>query len=480
MNSLPSKTQRLAPSIFTESTNMLGKVKAPLRRSYQEPPTIHHYPDEKSELCPKIKNSYGAAACDADTADLQDFIYGSDFEDRTLSRWLTWMQGSLGRFNPTDVLRRSVYDPADPKLTTTQSFWLLSALGIPTGFITGVWKLIIEALMKFLWEKLPYWLVDMGVLTESTCWLYAIVTPFVIGCAGTYLTNKRNDIHDQNSFLDQVRCKGRMEYKPLLPTMAITTVALASGLSLGPELLLIVSFGMMASMLAVLLCLDKHDSRKTVLTVTGAAISAFFGLPLGGAVFVLELPHRSGLEYFEFLVPAVMSSGFACVCHSVVTGEEQIAGKFNFPELPLDLPFSVLIRYLPYALLGTFLGIAYLKGLQAVKTFESDMLKLFPIVNGGENISLAETFPLTGNFVSCRSWKRGILEKIARSISGDKAIQTAIVGGLKCLLHGFFASYTLRVFPLEKPSYRAPLTTGKVICNSSRSEVFSSHRTPRS
>ena len=40
-------------------------------------------------------------------------------------------------------------------------------------------------------------------------------------------------------------------------------------------------------------------------------LAAFFGVPLGGAIFACEVLHRNGLEYHEALVPATIS-GIAC------------------------------------------------------------------------------------------------------------------------------------------------------------------------
>ena len=42
-----------------------------------------------------------------------------------------------------------------------------------------------------------------------------------------------------------------------------------------------------------------------------AGLAAFFGEPLGGALFGCEVIHRYGVEYFEALIPSVVA-GLTC------------------------------------------------------------------------------------------------------------------------------------------------------------------------
>jgi hypothetical protein len=44
-------------------------------------------------------------------------------------------------------------------------------------------------------------------------------------------------------------------------------------------------------------------------------------LPVG-AFFVLEIPHRMGLQYFEAISPATIASIVAVLCNRLVTGND--------------------------------------------------------------------------------------------------------------------------------------------------------------
>jgi len=74
---------------------------------------------------------------------------------------------------------------------------------------------------------------------------------------------------------------------------------MASGLSLGPELPLVLVSGMVGSFVGTLTRQSVLSARVLNLTAAGAGIAGFFGFPMAGALFVLELPHRMGLQYFE-------------------------------------------------------------------------------------------------------------------------------------------------------------------------------------
>lgn len=146
---------------------------------------------------------------------------------------------------------------------------------------------------------------------------------------------------------------------------------MASGLSLGPELPLVLSSGMVGSYLALKTHQSILSARVLNLTAGSAAIAGFFGFPMAGAMFVLELPHQMGLQYFEAISPSTIASIVAVLVNRMVTGNE-IKGYFNYPWLADSLPSHLFYIAVIYGLYGAAIGVAYAEGVKKLKTWTHD------------------------------------------------------------------------------------------------------------
>lgn len=107
-----------------------------------------------------------------------------------------------------------------------------------------------------------------------------------------------------NIHLDRGRIDGRQT-----PSMIVVSLlSIAAGGSAGPEAPLVQIVGSFGSWVGDRLRLGGDQVRTLTFCGMGTALGAFFGAPLAGALFALEIPHRRGLEYYEALVPAVVSA----------------------------------------------------------------------------------------------------------------------------------------------------------------------------
>ncbi|BCX12145.1 MAG: chloride channel [Thermosynechococcus sp.] len=139
---------------------------------------------------------------------------------------------------------------------------------------------------------------------------------------------------------------GRLSYR-FLPGMALASgLSLLFGSSAGPESPMIDINGGLGTWLAARLNLSPDSTRILTLCGMAAGMSVFFESPLGATLFVLELPHRRSLEFYEAILPALISAVAGFTLFRVITGTT-IGGIYRFPTYdslrPEDIGFAVLI-----------------------------------------------------------------------------------------------------------------------------------------
>mmetsp|Transcript_21179 Transcript_21179/g.29667 ORF Transcript_21179/g.29667 Transcript_21179/m.29667 type:complete len:1158 (+) Transcript_21179:71-3544(+) len=270
--------------------------------------------------------------------------------------------GSLFSFFD-EVLRSLFYDPDDPEFTSLQQNSWAVILGIIMGIFTAKWGQSIEYSIKIVWETIPNLLLKWGVFTDLDGRLplphYLWICPAICGGILAFISAiLPTPIPGQNEWIVSLHTIGIMDHTTFLPLILISTAGMASGLSLGPELPLVLSAGMVGSKLALMTNQSVLSARVMNLTAGAAAIGGFFGFPMAGALFVLELPHRMGLQYFEALSPATIASITAVLVNRMVTGDD-VKGYFTFPFLTATLPSHIFYVAIVYGIVGSIFGIIY-------------------------------------------------------------------------------------------------------------------------
>ena len=145
------------------------------------------------------------------------------------------------------------------------------------------------------------------------------MTPGIISGVLTYIINSMAiPIPTQDDWIHSLHSNGVQDSDTFIPTFIVSTIGMTSGLSLGPELPLILTAGMIGSFLGRLCRQSLLQARVLNLTAASAAIGGMFGFPLAGGIFVMELPHRMGLQYFEALSPATIASIVAVLINRMV------------------------------------------------------------------------------------------------------------------------------------------------------------------
>ena len=326
---------------------------------------------------------------------------GDDMKyDREDGQQLSWMDRVMYFLDPTDWLladlkhdedgqayfdessewnlagwfRHFFFNPEVPEFTSLQQFTWAVILGVVMGFYTAMWKSLIEHCVHFVWNTVPSHLFLWGFFPSSFPLAnYMWIIPTIFGSVLSYLFAILTDqIPGQNEWIHAVHSRGVQDHNTFLHLFALSTAGMASGLALGPELPLVLTGGMFGSYIGVLCKQSMLQARVMNLTAASAAVGGFFGFPMAGALFVLEIPHRMGLQYFEALSPATIASIIAVLVNRIVTGDD-VTGYFKYPFLTDTLPSKIFTSAVVYGVFGGVVGIGYANGILKVKKFVHEL-----------------------------------------------------------------------------------------------------------
>lgn len=197
------------------------------------------------------------------------------------------------------LVRHYFYDPQSPEFSSLQQFNWSIVLGFVMGVFSAFWKAVIEGGVDFFWETLPKYLMDRGLFSDSfPLFHYMWILPSLAGGVLSFVVASY-DFPDQNEWISSLHSRGVQNHRSFFALFALSTAGMWSGLSLGPELPLVLTSGMVGSWLALATKQSMLQARVLNITAASAAIGGFFGFPLAGALFVLELYVFTFLSYHE-------------------------------------------------------------------------------------------------------------------------------------------------------------------------------------
>ena len=225
----------------------------------------------------------------------------------------------------------------------TISRWVLrwALLGVGCGLFAALYWNIIEGLTHVLEQFTGF----------SLLWIMALAG-FGIGLVIHFLGNPG----EIALIVDNIHFRGGRLDRSKNPAMLLTALlTISSGGSLGPEAPLVQVTGSFGTWLSDRLRLSGEDLRSMSLAGMAAGFTALFGAPLGGAMFALEiLHHEYVLEYYEALMPAIVSS---CASYLVFAGITRLglAPVWDFPQYNLNSIYDFALAIL-YGIAGAIAG----------------------------------------------------------------------------------------------------------------------------
>lgn len=199
--------------------------------------------------------------------------------------------------------------------TVPVSVMIATIIGILCGIAAFLYYALLEYLLHVLWHQWPHAIANAYPSWSPSyhwVWIPAVgMTCAVLVGTAIVLLGFPGDLPYT------VKCVHKLGYVPIdhAPSMvAASQLSILGGGSLGPEAPLVAICASIAGWVSMRLFNQRFKNvvRKHTLCGMACALAAFFGVPLGGSLFALEINNRLGYEYFEHAIEAILS-GTICL-----------------------------------------------------------------------------------------------------------------------------------------------------------------------
>lgn len=199
--------------------------------------------------------------------------------------------------------------------TVPVSLFIAVIIGVLCGISAFLYYTLLEYLLRVLWHTIPETLTT--VLPNWPVTLYWVWIPIVGMTCAALVGLAIIVLGFPGDLAYTVKCVHKLGYVPLshAPSMVVASqLSILGGGSLGPEAPLVAICASVAGWISLSVFKHHHKNvvRKHTLCGMACALAAFFGVPLGGSLFALEINNRLGYEYFEHAIEAI-ASGTVCL-----------------------------------------------------------------------------------------------------------------------------------------------------------------------
>lgn len=197
--------------------------------------------------------------------------------------------------------------------TIPQSIVVALVVGCVCGVVAYVYYYVLDYFLELCWKDLPDSLVkDVWPEQYHVLWIPLVCFTLSVGCGlSIYYLGEPGDLAYTIQCIHEKGYKGTHH---ILPMIAASQFTILAGASLGPEAPLVAICAATAGYIsrAIFKQTNRNVIRKHTFMGMSGALAAFFGVPLGGSLFALEVASRFGVEYFEHLVESIFA-GEVCV-----------------------------------------------------------------------------------------------------------------------------------------------------------------------
>ena len=331
------------------------------------------------------------------------------------------------------------------QLTYAQLILCAVAIGTFGGFVATVYYFVLETMMHGVWHTVPELVqpyFPSWLPSNHYVWIATTVGGFCVGLALYFLGLPG----EMAQVVDRVHDPGRIDIRKTPAMIIASLIAITFGGSAGPEAPLVQVNGSFGSWLGDRLKLATPSVRVLTFCGMSAALGAFFGAPIGAALFALEIPHRRGLQYFEAIAPAIIAAILSFAVFRLNTGMS-IGGIYHFAIVPA-LTGLELFEGLALGVVGAAVAVLFILIFRAVGKLLAPLehYRVILATLGGLSIGLiAFAFPQT-LFFSEKEIETVIETGATLSVGLLLAIALAKMLAISVTLHsGFLGGF---IFPL--------------------------------
>ncbi len=266
-------------------------------------------------------------------------------------------------------------------------------IGLLGGVIATIYYLVLNGGLYVVWDVVKPALDSLFSVAYAHQLSLVLLTTaggILVGISIKLLQNPG----EISAVVNNIHIKqGRMDHKQNPSMFTNSLISIVFGGSAGPEAPLVQLIGSSASKLGEKLKLHGDLIRTFTFCGMAAALGAFFGAPIGGALFALEIPHNRGLEYYEALIPSVISALSAFIIFRAFIGYE--GALYHLPTLS-DVSMMAVFEGVGMGVIGAILAVLFIILFRRIEQIMS-LIKNSPVLKatiGGFAIGLlAITIP---------------------------------------------------------------------------------------
>jgi chloride channel protein, CIC family len=256
---------------------------------------------------------------------------------------------------PTASIQSSDAIPTTLRHPRAIRFWLaVSLIGVSTGLGAGALTRLLELVQSFAWHGYGTNILEAGQHAGAIRHIVVLVAAGILTGIGQFLLKQLSSGNGIDTTAAIWFFAGRMPALRTLGSAVLSIFVVAMGASMGREGAPKQAGAVFANLFTDIEELSDEQRRLLVACGAGAGMGAAYGVPLGGALFALEV--MRGKLALRFVLPALFTSLIATAVSWLMVPD---APTYLIPSFPVST--SVIFWVLLVAPIFAFASVLYVR-----------------------------------------------------------------------------------------------------------------------